>query len=59
MSLLKACGADIKERGGSRIAVKLENRKAILHRPHPERTIDKGMVADIRQFLEEAGVMPN
>jgi len=59
ISLLEACGAYLSERKGSRIAVKSRSRKAIFHRPHPRRTIDKGMVEGIRKFLEEVGVKPS
>ena len=59
ISLLEACGAYLEERKGSRVAVEIGETTAILHRPHPRSTIDKGMVADIRKFLEEAGVKPN
>ncbi len=56
VSLLNACGAYMEERKGSRVAVEIGETTAILHRPHPHSTIDKGMVADLRKFLEAAGV---
>ena len=59
ISLFEACGAYIEERKGSRIAVEIRDRTAIIHRPHPRSTVDKGMVTDIRKFLEEAGVKPD
>jgi len=57
-SLLKAFGAYIEERKGSRVAIELNDVVAIFHRPHPEKEIDKGAVASIRRFLREAGVEP-
>jgi predicted RNA binding protein YcfA (HicA-like mRNA interferase family) len=57
-ALLKAFGAYIEERKGSRIAIELNDVVAIFHRPHPEKKIDKGAVASIRRFLKEAGVEP-
>ncbi|MEE8462641.1 MAG: type II toxin-antitoxin system HicA family toxin [Acidobacteriota bacterium] len=57
-ALLKAFGAYIEERKGSRIAIELNDVVAIFHRPHPEKEIDKGAVASIRRFLKEAGVEP-
>ena len=57
-SLLVACGAEIEERAGSRMAVKLRGAVAILHRPHPRKEADKGSVASVRRFLEQLGVTP-
>lgn len=57
-ALLKAFGAYIEERKGSRVAIELNDVVAIFHRPHPEKELDKGAVASIRRFLKEAGVEP-
>ena len=57
-SLLKALGAYIEERKGSRVAIELNDVVAIFHRPHPEKEIGKGAVASIRRFLKEVGVEP-
>jgi len=57
-ALLKAFGAYIEERKGSRVAIELNDVVAIFHRPHPEKEIDKGAVASIRKFLKEVGVEP-
>ena len=57
-SLLVACGADIEERAGSRVAVELHDVIAIFHRPHPRKEADKGSVASVRRFLARAGVRP-
>jgi hypothetical protein len=48
----------ISERAGSRIAVSLNNAVAVFHRPHPERTTDKGALRAVRKFLTKAGVKP-
>lgn len=55
-SLLQACGADIEERAGSRVAVELNDVIAIFHRPHPRPQADKGAVASVRRFLVTAGI---
>ena len=55
-SLLLACGADIEERAGSRMAVKLSGRVAIFHRPHLRKEADKGSIASVRKFLERLGI---
>ena len=57
-ALLKALGAIISERAGSRVAVRFNNRIAVFHRPHPGPNMDKGAVRDLRIFLESVGVTP-
>ncbi|MXW24611.1 MAG: type II toxin-antitoxin system HicA family toxin [Chloroflexi bacterium] len=57
-SLFVACGADIEERAGSRVAIELNGVIAILHRPHPRKEADKGSVSSVRRFLTEAGIVP-
>ncbi len=57
-SLLLASGAEIEERAGSRIAIRLNTVVAIFHRPHPRRTADKGTVGSMRRFLTQAGIEP-
>ena len=57
-AMLKALGAVLDERFGSRVAVMLNDRVAVLHRPHPSPEMDKGAVRDLRRFLENAGVRP-
>ncbi len=55
-SLLIALGAEISEGSGSRVRVKLNDVRAVFHRPHPENEADKGAVKAVRQFLTNAGV---
>ena len=57
-ALLKSLGAILSERAGSRVAVLLNGRVAVFHRPHPSPDMDKNAVRDIRRFLENAGVAP-
>lgn len=59
LALLQACGAEIEERGGSMTAVFLKDEFILLHRPHPGNEIDKGAVASLRRFFEQAGVRPS
>lgn len=56
--LFTSLGAEISEGAGSRVRVKLNNERAVFHRPHPERVTDKGAVVSVRRFLQNAGVMP-
>ena len=56
--LLEALGAELSEGNGSRIRIVLNGVKAVFHRPHPQKETDKGAVASMRRFLENAGVKP-
>ena len=56
--LFKELGADITEREGSRVGVRLFGERRVFHRPHPSPDTDKGAVASIRKWLEENGVKP-
>ena len=55
-SLFMALGAIISEGSGSRMRVKLNGERAVFHRPHPQKTTDKGAINSVRRFLENAGV---
>lgn len=57
-ALLRALGAEISEREGSRIGVVLFDEVRVFHRPHPSLDTDKGAVASIRNWLESHGVKP-
>lgn len=57
-SLLQALGAKLSEGNGSRVRVELNGERAVFHRPHPEKTTDKGAVKAVRRFLLNAGVKP-
>ncbi len=57
-SLFKAMGANISEREGSRVGVKLFGEIQVFHRPHPSPDTDKGAVSSIRKWLEKNGVQP-
>jgi hypothetical protein len=57
-SLLISLGAELSDREGSRIGVRLFGERRVFHRPHPSPDTDKGAVASIRKWLEENGVHP-
>jgi len=57
-AMLAALGAKISEGNGSRVRVELNGERAVFHRPHPEKTTDKGAVKSVRRFLENAGIKP-
>jgi hypothetical protein len=54
--LFAALGAELSEGSGSRVRVKLNGVRAVFHRPHPQKTTDKGAIVSVRRFLENAGV---
>lgn len=54
--MLLGLGATISEGNGSRVRVKLNQERAVFHRPHPDRNTDKGAVKSVRKFLMNAGV---
>ena len=55
-NLLNGLGADMSEGRGSRLRVALNGVRAVFHRPHPQRTTDKGAIKSARRFLITAGV---
>ena len=56
ITLLRALGADIAEKGGSMVGVRLHGRYAVFHRPHPGNEIYPSDLKRIRRFLNEAEV---
>lgn len=57
-ALLIELGAEISEREGSRVGVRLFGERRVFHRPHPSPDTDKGAVASIRTWLAANGVKP-
>lgn len=57
-ALFVALGAQVAEREGSRILVRLFGDRRVFHRPHPAPSTDKGAIESIRKWLEEHGVKP-
>ena len=58
VKLLEALGTEISEGNGSRVRFALKGVRAVFHRPHPQKEIDKGALVDLRNFLENAGIAP-
>ena len=56
--LLIFLGAEVSEGEGSRMRIVLRGIKAVFHRPHPRKEIDKGALVSLRKFLDNAGVSP-
>lgn len=57
-AMLKAEGGEISEGSGSRVRIALNGVRAVFHRPHSKKEMDKGAVRSLRRFLTEAGVTP-
>ena len=57
-ALLVDLGANVSEREGSRVGVKLFGEVRVFHRPHPSPDTDKGAVESIRKWLKDNGVQP-
>lgn len=55
-ALLVALGAEVSEGRGSRVRVMLNGVRAVFHRPHPQKEMDRGAVVSLQGFLRAAGV---
>ena len=57
ISLMVALGAEMTAKGGSMVGVRLKDRYAVFHRPHPGNEIYPTAIKRIRRFLQESGVL--
>lgn len=58
VALFRELGAEVTEREGSRVGIRLFGDRRVFHRPHPSPDTDKGAVASIRKWLEDNEVKP-
>lgn len=58
MALLDALGARISQGRGSRVRVILNGVRAVFHRPHPRKEMDKGSLGSMERFLTSPGIEP-
>mgnify|MGYP000858751422 CR=1 FL=1 len=58
VSLFLELGAEVSEREGSRVGVRLFGEIRVFHRPHPSPNTDRGAVESIRKWLRANGVTP-
>ena len=56
IALLVELGAEISEKGGSMVGLRLNGRYAVFHRPHPGNLIYTSMLKRIRRFFDECGI---
>jgi hypothetical protein len=57
-ALFRELGADVTNREGSRIGVRLFGERRVFHRPRPSPDTVKGCVESIRNWFEQHGVEP-
>lgn len=57
-ALLRSAGAELTPGAGSRVRIALNGVRAVFHRPHPRKELDRGAVRSLRRLLIEAGVTP-
>jgi HicA toxin of bacterial toxin-antitoxin, len=57
-TLLRALGAEVSQGSGSRVRVRLGERRMVFHTPHPQPVLVRDALRSVRRFLIEAGVSP-
>lgn len=57
-AMLVSCGIEASERSGSRVLLKKDADRIVIHRPHPEPVVGRATVRDIREFLNAVGIEP-
>lgn len=56
--MLKAFGAKVLERAGSRVKIELKGEQWRAHRPHPGKEAKRYQVEEVRELLERIGIRP-
>ena len=56
--MLVAAGVEVTQRAGSRVGLKKDGERMVVHRPHPQPEVGQGTVRAIARFLAAAGVQP-
>ena len=57
-ALMKALGAKVQERAGSRVKIELRGEQWRAHRPHPGKEAKRYQVEEVRELLERLGIHP-
>ena len=57
-ALMKAPGAKVQEREGSRVKIELRGEQWRAHRPHPGKEAKRYQVEEVREMLERLGIRP-
>jgi hypothetical protein len=58
ISVFRALGAEIEQGHGSRVGISLRGKRAVFHQPHPKPVAKKGLVDNVRAFLQSVRVKP-
>jgi len=58
VSMLGAAGVKVTQRSGSRVLLRKNAERMVVHRPHPEPETGRATVRDIAAFLNAVGVKP-
>ena len=56
--MLAAVGVEVSEREGSRVGLRKDGERIVIHRPHPDPNVGQATVRVIAKFLESIGVTP-
>ncbi|MCE2458706.1 MAG: type II toxin-antitoxin system HicA family toxin [Dehalococcoidia bacterium] len=56
--MLVAAGVEVTERAGSRVGLKKDNQRMVVHRPHPQPEAGKATMRSIARFQAAVGVQP-
>ena len=54
--LFEHLGGEVTEGRGSRVRVHLNERRAVFHRPHPQKEASRATVESVRRFFVNAGI---
>ena len=54
--LFNSLGAEVSEGNGSRIRVALNGVRAVFHKPHPQKEVNKSTINSICRFLSTGGI---
>jgi hypothetical protein len=57
-AMIIACGGEVRQREGSRVALVLNGVRSVFHRPHPQPTTKKGAIDAMGVFLVSAWLEP-
>ena len=57
-ALVLALGGVVEQRAGSRVVLKLNGVRAVVHSPHPAPDLSRPSVRSVAEFLTAAGVRP-
>lgn len=57
-ALVAALGGTVEQRAGSRVVLKLNGARAVIHSPHPSPDATRPSVRAVADFLTAAGAAP-